>query len=158
MAEPTQEVQLLDVGKYADKCGYWCVFFEQTRDSSLLELLKEEKRNAGLEETDISLFLPEEGTYELVHGLNPGRIGSAVGSRDKRYTITLYPLALERESKVYGYDCRRSIIRHELAHIKFGDCDRKFPKGLRWLQKIYTSLVEEPRAGEYERGGISSSD
>ena len=142
-------VEPLDLGEHANNLGFWCVLFEQTRDPSLLRSFKEEIITAGLEKTDISLLLPEEGTYQLVYTLDPDRMGSATKSGDKKYTVTLYPLALERAKEIFGYDTSRDVIRHELAHIKFGDCDRKFPRGLKWLQRIYNSLIEEPRARAY---------
>lgn len=149
MVEPAHEIKLLDLREYSDNPNYRCILFEQTKDYSLLRLLEEEKRKMGIVEREIFLLLPEKGLCGLVHNLDSDKMGGVVKLVDNTYQITLYPLALKKAKEIFGYDPTSLTIRHELAHIKFGDCDRKFPTGFKWLQRIYNYFIEEPRARAY---------
>ncbi|MBI4141324.1 hypothetical protein HY484_00185 [Candidatus Woesearchaeota archaeon] len=110
--------------------------FVPTNLTDLLQIFEEERRKIGLSETDISLLLPEDEPFEV------GFIGCAGGNQQKGYSVSLCPNAIELD----GRYTMRQVIRHELAHIKNGDCDRKLPRVLKW---IYTILIEEPRANWY---------
>lgn len=73
---------------------------------------------------------------------NPNKLSDACGSKEDGYTITLFPLTIALWRARYGITTRM-IIKHELAHVKNGDLDRKLPRPLGWLYKV---LIEEPRA------------
>jgi len=109
-----------------------------TNRQDLLQIFEEERRKIGLLEEDISLLLPEDENYQPDDFL----LGNAMGSRERGYSICLFPRTIEEN----WVDTFRTVIRHELAHIKNGDVDRNLPKILKW---IYNSLVEEPRADWY---------
>ncbi len=117
---------------------------EQTWDSRLLSILDEEIKNAGLKDKEIYLLVPEPGGLQYLPGEENlcGDVKFTYGS----YQIMIYPEIIAR------YEERgasiRSTIRHELAHIKYGDCSkRRFP--WRFLNRLYNRLVEEPRAEKY---------
>jgi len=114
--------------------------YVETTDPRLLNILEEEIFYTDLGDKDISLLLPELPKRATMD--NPDIGGDVSGSRDDGYGITLYPLTIAIWDKIYGRTTRM-VIKHELAHIKNGDVDRKLPKPLKWL---YNILVEEPRA------------
>jgi len=137
------EVDYVDVIEFFTHCVSYC----QTEDKKLLFILAEEKTKAGLEDKIISLFTPEESDFEESYYMNPCLLGDARTSNDEEYEITLYPLVLIKD-----YARIRKTIRHELAHIKYGDCDSKLT-GI--LRKLYSFFIFEPRARIYANSWIS---
>lgn len=107
------------------------------KDRDLTRIFDEEKQNMGLENLDIQLLLPENGNYD-----SPSLTGITLGRKENGYSITLFPKTIERFQSN-----SRSIIRHELAHIKHGDLDRDLPRIIRLL---YNLFIAEPRARSYE--------
>ena len=118
-----------------------CVY-EKCRDSYLNSVFREEQRRAGLR-CNITLQTPE--IFEDAVRVNPKKLGSAARFEPGTYVVLLSPNAIERYS--FMFETPRRTIRHELAHIKYGDCDRNLPNVLR---QLHTWLVEEPRAFWYE--------
>lgn len=105
--------------------------YEEPTDGTIKDIFAEEKQKAGLENTKIYLFIPEEKEAAS------NDFGNVRRDEDKTYSIRMWPRLHKTDAET------RNTIRHELAHIKFGDCDRKLP----WpLNRLYTWLVEEPRA------------
>jgi hypothetical protein len=130
--------------QYLKVSGYIKQIFVPTHDPSLLSIFEEEKVKIGLSETDIDLQVPEEPDYheDTLWRLKPAE---TLGNSDWGYSIVLFPISAERSDYTL-----RQIIRHELTHIKNGDCDRELPGFFGWL---YNNLVEEPRAKWYAMRG-----
>jgi len=109
--------------------------FIETFDSPLLEILRKEQKKAGLSSCDIRLLLPEDPEYR------GSFIAKVSGKRQEGYEIVLVPGSLEK----WGYSLQEAI-RHELAHIKHGDLDKKrmWPVSL-----FYNRFLKERRAVKY---------
>jgi predicted SprT family Zn-dependent metalloprotease len=114
--------------------------YVQTKDSGLLMILEEGEKEAKLERKNIYLFLHEEFGTNLEH---PTMLSNTRTSIKGEYYITLYPLTIKKHNI-----CLKEVIMHELAHIKYGDLERRLPP---ILKKIYKILVEEPRARRYAK-------
>ena len=114
------------------------VLFE-TEDPYLLSIFQEEIRKAQLDGLDIRLLVPDNP--ETCDKLVPRLHGRAIGYGDLEYSVELYPMAIERFNST-----PRKTMRHELAHIKYGDLGRKLPK---LIEKLYSIFVKEPRANWY---------
>lgn len=113
-------------------------------DHPYVEILSREIRNAGLEGKVINLHIIDNS--ELYGNYKPNAVGYVHKAEDGvSYNIFLFP---ERIEQCKDQDVTY-VIRHELAHIKFGDLDSNL-KG-EW-KKRYNKVVEDPRAHEYARG------
>lgn len=123
------------------------------------EIFEQEKRNAGLENVDIRLRYLTLSNYRGVSPADARRI------RDGVYgiTIRLSPDGIEGHSSRASKLSRmtregqlRYLMRHELAHIRNGDCDRVARAKRAWpfrlANKVYEFFVEEPRAARYGLG------
>ncbi len=124
------------------------VGYVETNAPELLGLLAKEKEEIGLSGVPIYLFVPEEPGYILRRtGLFTSRVlcgdASVWHPQEDSYAVTIFPAGIQ---STHGRRDTKHVIRHELAHIKNGDCDRKLPRGLRYLYRL---LIEEPRAARY---------
>lgn len=127
----TGETEHLEVKEFIK-----CVWLP-TEDQYYISILEEEKHRAGISSYDISLSIPEQLPYH-----DPELLGFSDGSRDEGYAIGINP------SGGILFDFRpRKTIRHEIAHIKYGDCDIN-PE---ILKKLHYWFIGEPRARWYAR-------
>lgn len=119
----------------------------ETRNPEYLAILDEEKEKAGLHDTDISLFVPDPPEYGYTRCFLNGEsiYGEAFKWNDKAYGINLIPVPEARE--ITGHSIRETI-RHELAHIKYGNCDIRLPK---FLHVLHSKFISEPRARRYAK-------
>jgi len=90
------------------------------KHQDLIQILEEETIRANLEEVDIKLYLPNT---KKIDGMYCDILAQVNGSKNNGYKIKLHLPIIEHHKK----DPRISI-KHELAHIKYGDCDRNLPK------------------------------
>jgi len=132
--------EIIDIREYIKEHKLEIASFIETENPGLLRILEEEKIKAGLDSAEIHLMLPED----LQDDTNPDIIARVHKIKNNDYEITLYPAAMKS-----GRRSARSEIRHEIAHIKYGDLDRRLPG---YLKRVYNLLVEEPRAKWYAKG------
>jgi hypothetical protein len=118
---------------------YISAVWEPCPDPDYQETYREEVRRAGLQGVDISLLTLENGSSSET-------VGFANGNRSEGYSIGVNPE--HPEAKAFAQSPER-LMRHELAHIKNGDCDREVPLLLRWLDWA----ISETRAIFYEYFG-----
>ena len=131
------DIEYINIEEYLENCFLNC--YIASDNETYIKILHEEKERASLSGINIFLFIPE-----TPEDMDPYLLGSSIKFKDC-YEIRLNPSP--RIRRKYEYD-ERNTIRHELAHIKYGDCDRRLPP---ILKKIYHSLIEEPRANFYAR-------
>ena len=110
-----------------------------SQNQDYLAILKDETQKADLGGLEIELFsyqsrLPSGITWHTRHPASSVRVSEG------RYRITLKTPPDEPIDEIRRY------IRHEIAHIKHGDCDRELP---RILRALYNKLVAEQRANRY---------
>ncbi len=106
------------------------------------ELFEEQAGYMKVSDKDIALLVPE--SLGCTRRLPNGNLIFGVGRRGPRartYDLIIFPATIEMR----GRD-EAAVMRHELAHVRFGDLDRRLPCCLR---KLYTTFVEEPRASLY---------
>ena len=128
--------KLEELVSYYDAKG---TLFVETDDSYLVGLLEEEITNAGLDDKQIVLLLPELNYRHKLYS----SIAEVEKIEKNSYEIRLFPVCMEED------ECSARIaIRHELAHIKYGDVDRWWFS--EFLEEWYSLFVEEPRAIRYE--------
>ena len=128
---------LEEIATYVDQLG---TLFIETTEPSILRVLAEEVAKAGLEDDDVLVFLPEINYDSMFYNENSAEVSNVGG----KYYIFLYPIQMRMD------DCPiRRAIRHEIAHIKYGDVDREALPGI--FENIYR-MFEERRARIYERG------
>ncbi len=147
--------RVIDIGKLAEeRFGDLHVMVECV-DETILEIFDEEVKKAGLEHLDMDLITPElpleylycreyvgdaskidEGVYGISIALPPGGL-SELGEN------IFLPFEPNFMKKDYNGQFR-SLLRHELGHIKMGHTDYS---GL--FGKIYYCLVGEPAAHLY---------
>jgi len=116
--------------------------WESVKDTRVLEFFEQEVSRIGLDIQNVFLLEPEEPNCTGTQTTS-----SAVKSR-RSYLIFLHP----KDSVTF-----REIkwtIRHELAHIIYGDCNKSrfmwLPEGVRMaLADAYYLLIGEPRANRY---------
>lgn len=114
--------------------------FVEADDPDILDIFFEEKAKAGLQQTDIRLFVPEAEDGD-------NSLGYVAGSREHGYNVTLQPRTLQAKKDGEGWVVRY-VLRHEFAHIKNGDCDIKLP---RKIKELVSKHIQEPRACRYAR-------
>ena len=116
--------------------------FIEVTDSERLEMLRDEQERAGLGDLEISLFVPA-GDQDY----NSMSYGSAYRDGD-RYAVNL------NVQRILLFDVpsvsERKVLRHELAHIKYGDCDRNVPRRFPWN---VVRFLQECRAEWYAHFG-----
>jgi len=108
-----------------------------TNNPKYLSVLEQEKKRANLKDVAITLLVPEnlwDAGMENYHG-------NSSGSKREGYTIAINPVVKD----ILPFNLRHTI-KHELAHIKYGDCDRKLPTV---IHSLYSFFVQEPRAEFY---------
>ena len=97
------------------------------------------KRKYGLTDKNIRLY--EE---RLREGISDRVCGTATKTGENEYDVDI-----NRENIEWWIELgERSVslentIRHELNHIRFGDCDKELPPP---FNKLYRNLIAEPRA------------
>lgn len=131
-----------------------------TENPNYLKILEEEKRKARLTGVDISLNVLEVTEGDEAYVEDCGLSGFARKEGD------VYLIGLNEMPEIRGKTGHtvRNTIRHELAHIRNGDCDRylaqrayldSLPKFLKpfylWYIHAYENFVSEPRARRYAR-------
>lgn len=136
------ESSVIYLDEYAKELNLVITVFIETENSGLLDILNEEKIKAGLDSIEVHLMLPE---IPEEADTDPDLLARSGKINSNDYQIILFPLAMKR----WGRSARHEI-RHEIAHIKYGDLDRKLPS---CLKTIYNLLVEEPRARWYALNG-----
>lgn len=112
------------------------IFFEPAKDPEYLRIFEREKKAMGLGHKDITLQLPDDLSYR--DGLTLGRAKKA--DEGEAYIVRLIPAAIEWSAPFHSIE---EVTRHELAHVKNGDCDTNFSPVVRWL---YYIVIAEPRA------------
>lgn len=91
--------------------------------------------------TDKVVTLYEE---RLREGINGWTCGNAQKIGEKEYDICINLENIDRCRELgERYISLEYVIRHELNHIRFGDCDKKLPY---YLDKLHRNLIAEPRA------------
>ena len=106
----------------------------------MIDILEKEKIRADLEDIDIKLYIPDS---EECTGMYYDILAEVDGSKERGYEIKLHLPIIKHHKR----DPKNSI-KHELAHIKYGDCDRNLPKIINFF---YSNLIFEPRAIFYEK-------
>lgn len=133
-----ESIRFEDILKNAENLNKGIMFFNLTNDPYFLSILEEEKSRIGLENTKIDICLPEYENYK-----NLWTPAWTSGNKEEGYNICLIPKSIKQ---IFG--SYRFTIRHELAHIKCGDCDleNKLPE---FLLNLHYSLYGEHRANFY---------
>lgn len=129
--------EVIDLGFHID--GYGSIIFKRSKNELLTEILDKEVQRENLQGKKIFLVSPEK--IEDVYKINKF---FGMGNFSVGYVI------VDASVGPTDYFTDRKNIRHELAHIKFGDHDRG---GLPLLLKIYYLIIEEPRAMFYAKFG-----
>jgi len=120
-----------------------------TSDNLLTRIFDEEKENIGLADEDIALWIPETwGEACFAYEDEPKTVASAWGVKEEGYNVRLMPVKMARTQQDI-----RNTMRHELAHIAFGDCDAGYvvPILLRKLGRPF----REWRADAYADGRLN---
>ena len=139
--------------------------WQLNKDPKLNSILQEEQSGAELGGIEILLLAPISlenditalylglldvvEVFDIVYVPKCGDVYAIVGKLDtEAYYIGLHPRPRSRKIWRDNFPDERDTIKHEIAHIKFGDCDRKLPEP---LKIIFNWLIAEPRADWYER-------
>lgn len=141
------DVPVLNLGEYVKKCEWVrgvCIY-ETCQDPRLDKIFEYEKKRAGLSRTDITLQIPENNDDAVYVDSNMIGLARTDAFEPGSYNILLNMGLIDRYS--FLGITERNVIRHELAHIRNGDCDISLPWG---LKVIYHWLFAEPRAMWYQ--------
>ena len=107
-------------------------------------IFEDKKKDVGLFDVKIDvLFLKERGNEILAELI--GFYGRVWNNPDGSYTVRINESMIRKHGRTI-----RSSIRHELAHIKYGDCESgdNLPT---YLRHIFRDFVHEPQAEAYAR-------
>ncbi|MBI1935406.1 hypothetical protein HYS31_03115 [Candidatus Woesearchaeota archaeon] len=133
------ETNFVDIEEYSARKGYFLWLWEPLSNPTLLRITREEIERLSLLEKEILFYVPEK-PYDVSDDT------SSVTKIEDIYEVRLHPSQI----KTVYEACK--TIRHELAHVAFGDCDRfrKVPGKLGiFLTKAYYVFIGELRAARY---------
>ncbi|MFH1511462.1 MAG: hypothetical protein ABIF10_07255 [Candidatus Woesearchaeota archaeon] len=112
--------------------GYMGVVLQRSGIEWKVSIFDMEKKKAGLEGENILLLAPEDITgYYRINRM------FVTGDKSVGYALVDATLVCQDYHRAY---------RHELDHIRNGDCDRKLPL---IIKQLYQWFVEAPRAFFY---------
>jgi hypothetical protein len=104
-------------------------------NETLLKIFDEERKNMDVTDRNIELLVSQAfGEF--------GRESFSFKSKEGEYKMVVFPHNIAKSKST-----SRSIIRHQLAHIKHGDLERHLTGMVKWF---YRQFIAEPRARSYE--------
>ena len=108
-------------------------------------MLGEEIKIIGLDGIKVELLVLETGEGNKAYANQCGYYGYADRTKDGCFEIGINRRldARRRNKKTI-----RDTVRHELAHIKYGDCESDLPE---YMRQLFYNFVHEPRANAYAR-------
>lgn len=110
--------------------------FNEETDPLTLALFADEQNRAGLSGVEITLL---RAKHPPVNFAARFIMAETQGSKEQGYTISLYPQIIGE-----GWLAKKHTIRHELAHIFYGDCDRlENRKKISWYRTLFQELRAE---------------
>lgn len=133
------EVEKIYVSDIARKYPHIFIF-EPTKASGLIRMLEEERKNIGVDDKFIEIYLPQPLEYFETNRI----FGWPSKGTKKGYAINIE--LPSNNLYIQQTEQLRSIIRQSLVAIKYGEVDRKIPYPLNLLYDMFAV----PRAILYD--------
>lgn len=108
-------METIDIAKLADQLYGKAYCWNEVENPKILQIIAEEKAKLGLENREITFFVPDN-PYDV--GKDTSSVHRWSGSA--YYEVYLHPRSTWNEKEL------REVVRPELFHIAAGDCDRTY--------------------------------